>query len=274
VCLSVVGVPDSISYEWDSSDLYSICNMFSSVDHVEVDGRFAKVYLSSYEDAERCIEHLNGRRFVLCEHEGRLCVYHEDPLHLQQAAAQRRKSTQSDSPSRCSTAESEIVRGATRSNQRNNDSNRTDAVMEKNVFNARKYTCRFEIKIVNDKYFQVSKRIIGHKGANMRKIYTETGSKLRLRGIGSGYYEGISGSESPEPLHLCISSTSAEGYVCAVKRVMTLLDDVYKQYFAYIDKHGAQRLRTVSEIKRNRSNVSMCAELPRGAFSVLCKYHS
>ena len=30
--------------------------------------------------------------------------------------------------------------------------------------------------------------------------------KLRLRGIGSGYKEGIAQQESPEPLHLCISS--------------------------------------------------------------------
>merc|ERR1719224_338529 len=54
----------------------------------------------------------------------------------------------------------------------------------------RKYTCRFLIGIENDKEFQVARRIIGAKGANMKKVVKQTEAKLRLRGAGSGYFEG------------------------------------------------------------------------------------
>ena len=36
-----------------------------------------------------------------------------------------------------------------------------------------KYTCRFDIQIENDKDFQVTKKLIGFKGSNMKKILEE-----------------------------------------------------------------------------------------------------
>ena len=60
-----------------------------------------------------------------------------------------------------------------------------------------KYTCKFEIQIENDKAFGVTKKIIGSKGANMKRIVDTCASagestvKLRLRGKGSGYKEGL-----------------------------------------------------------------------------------
>lgn len=82
-----------------------------------------------------------------------------------------------------------------------------------------KFTCRYDIPIENCKEFQVAKKIIGHKGCNMKKIimkslinkpieqknHPET-AKLRLRGKGSGYKEGSEQKESLEGLHLCVSS--------------------------------------------------------------------
>lgn len=50
----------------------------------------------------------------------------------------------------------------------------------------KKYTCRFEIPADIDKDYFISKRIIGQKGANMKKIVTSLpcadSAKLRLRG--------------------------------------------------------------------------------------------
>lgn len=50
----------------------------------------------------------------------------------------------------------------------------------------KKYTCRFEIPADVDKEFAISKRIIGQKGVNMKKIVSSLPSvdsaKLRLRG--------------------------------------------------------------------------------------------
>eukprot|EP00440_Ansanella_granifera_P020586 gb/GFBE01022357.1/.p1 GENE.gb/GFBE01022357.1/~~gb/GFBE01022357.1/.p1 ORF type:complete len:488 (+),score=102.83 gb/GFBE01022357.1/:1-1464(+) len=94
----------------------------------------------------------------------------------------------------------------------------------------KKYTCRFIIGIENDKDFQVARRIIGAKGANMKRIVRQTDAKLRLRGVGSGYFEGTGQKESSEPLQLCISCTSEDGYTVAVKGVEDLLHRVYDEY--------------------------------------------
>jgi len=98
------------------------------------------------------------------------------------------------------------------------------------VKGVRKFTCRFLIGIDNDKEFQVVRRIIGAKGTNMKRIVRQTEAKLRLRGIGSGYFEGAGQRESSEPLQLCVSCTSSEGYRTAVRLVEELLENVYHEY--------------------------------------------
>mmetsp|Transcript_12876 Transcript_12876/g.20385 ORF Transcript_12876/g.20385 Transcript_12876/m.20385 type:complete len:290 (+) Transcript_12876:3-872(+) len=102
----------------------------------------------------------------------------------------------------------------------------------------RKYTCRFIIGIENDKDFQVARRIIGAKGANMKRIVRQTEAKLRLRGVGSGYFEGAGQKESAEPLQLCISCTSQDGYKIAVKGVEDLLKRVYEEYRQFCSDSG------------------------------------
>jgi hypothetical protein len=97
----------------------------------------------------------------------------------------------------------------------------------------RKYTCRFIIGIENDKEFQVARRVIGAKGANMKRIVKQTEAKLRLRGMGSGYFEGAGQKESSEPLQLCVSCTNGEHYKSAVRQVEDLLKRVYEEYKAF-----------------------------------------
>jgi len=102
----------------------------------------------------------------------------------------------------------------------------------------RKYTCRFLIGIENDKDFQVARRIIGAKGANMKKIVKQTEAKLRLRGVGSGYFEGAGQKESSEPLQLCVSCTNGEHYSSAIHQVEDLLKRVYDEYRAFCRETG------------------------------------
>ena len=97
----------------------------------------------------------------------------------------------------------------------------------------RKYTCRFEIPIENDKEFQIARRVIGKSGANMKRIVATTDAKLRLRGRGSGYLEGYNRTESPEPLHLCVSAPTKEGYEEAVRKVSELLESIFREYQEY-----------------------------------------
>jgi len=77
-----------------------------------------------------------------------------------------------------------------------------------------KLTCRYEIHLhdLNAAFdFQLSKKIIGAKGNNMKKVLEACLRtykvkepdllKLRLRGIGSGFKEGPHDEECEEPLH-------------------------------------------------------------------------
>jgi hypothetical protein len=104
----------------------------------------------------------------------------------------------------------------------------------------RKYTCRFEIGIENDKEFQVARRIIGQKGSNMKRIVKDTDAKLRLRGRGSGYLEGVAKVESPEPLHLCISCVSQQGYKQAVGLTTELLASIFEEYRKFLKTKGQE----------------------------------
>ena len=102
----------------------------------------------------------------------------------------------------------------------------------------RKFTCRFDISIPNDSHFAVARRLIGLRGQNMKRIVKLSGSdtKLRLRGRGSGFLEGINKVESEEPLHLCVSCKEFEGYKVAVRLVSELLEEIYGEYKVLMDK--------------------------------------
>ena len=105
-----------------------------------------------------------------------------------------------------------------------------------------KYTCRYDIQIDNEKEFQVARRVIGSKGANMKRIIEDCSKdfdqcinpyevvKLRLRGKGSGFKEGPQQIESDDPLNLCISSKYKEKYDYACSEMETLLKKVYDEF--------------------------------------------
>lgn len=132
----------------------------------------------------------------------------------------------------------------------------------------RKYTCRFLIGIDNDKEFQVARRIIGAKGANMKRIVKQTEAKLRLRGVGSGYFEGAGQKESNEPLQLCISCTSTDGYKMAVGQVEDLLKRVYDEYKQYCRDNGAAVPDLDIQLSENQLVYSRFASSPeKGATS-------
>lgn len=131
---------------------------------------------------------------------------------------------------------------------RDHDRDRADSRAQ-HVKGVRKFTCRFLIGIENDKDFQVARRIIGSKGTNMKKIVKTSDAKLRLRGQGSGYFEGGAQKESSEPLQLCVSCISEEGYVAAVECVKELLKRVYDEYRKFCQEAG----KPIPDLKINLS---------------------
>lgn len=52
--------------------------------------------------------------------------------------------------------------------------------------------------------FDLRNKVVGIGGANLHYIRNESGAMVTLRGKGSGFMEPATGTESPEPMHLCI----------------------------------------------------------------------
>lgn len=128
--------------------------------------------------------------------------------------------------------------------------------LSKECTSVSKFTCKYEVPIKNLPGFSVARKIIGHRGKNMKNILDKLKDntfggpiqdviKLRLRGQGSGFKEGPNNCESPEPLHLCVSSKYYEKYVQACKLVEKLLREVYQEYNNYCRWKG----RTVQYYK-------------------------
>jgi len=93
-----------------------------------------------------------------------------------------------------------------------------------------KLLCRYRVCIEQDRAFNVVRKLLGDKGSHMKKINESTGAKLRIRGRGSGFLEGPDQIEADEPLMVCISAPSSEGFEIAVQAVENLLESVHDQY--------------------------------------------
>jgi hypothetical protein len=200
VTVSVEGI--GFSYQLTNDDLYKVFSRYGSVTHVEVilpEGNSATVFFGGYEEASRAIASLDGKELAGVKG------------HLRVAWGQLPTLTPGVHFDSRIAAPGEPLR---------------------------KFTCRFEIGIDNDKDFQVARRIIGQKGINMKEIVARTDAKLRLRGRGSGYLEGLTKTESPEPLHLCVSCTTRRGYVEAARLVSELLDKIYAEYKLFCESRG------------------------------------
>jgi len=102
-----------------------------------------------------------------------------------------------------------------------------------------KLLCRYNVCIEQDRAFNVVRKLLGDRGSHMKQIAENTGAKLRIRGRGSGFLEGPDQTEaSDEPLMLCISASSREGFENAVQDVERLLEHVQDQYRVFCnDRH-------------------------------------
>jgi len=217
--ISIEGV--DFEYQFTKDDLRTVFQRYgrlTGVGTLSPQFSFGRVWFANHRDAEWAITDLDNK--ILNGIHGRLRVVW-DPISIQKMQDVRRSGGQYDlikSPSRRTPSSIVVPPSPTG----------TSSVV--NSSGVRKYTCRFDIGIENEKDFQVARRIIGSKGCNMKKIVDVSGAKLRLRGKGSGYLEGPTKEESPEPLHLCVSSTSLDGYNAAVNAVTEILESVYEDY--------------------------------------------
>jgi len=223
VTVSVEGM--KFQYQLTEDDLHKVFSRYGSVKQIRVDeaGASAVIIFETFQDAQAAMNDLNGK--VLNGLEGTLRIQWANSslpgpypgMPFPGWGFPPGAPTQSWPPG---AAPMPTGPGAVPASSGDKSPGKSQ----------RKYTCRFIIGIENDKDFQVARRIIGAKGTNMKRIVRQTEAKLRLRGVGSGYFEGAGQKESSEPLQLCISCTSQEGYKTAVKGVEELLNRVYEEY--------------------------------------------
>lgn len=101
-----------------------------------------------------------------------------------------------------------------------------------------KKQCQYIIGIEEDKAFRVGRRLLGPSGQNMKEVAEKTGARLRLRGRGSRFLEGPDQEESKDPLMLCVSAPTEEGYSQALELIESLLQRVYAEYAEFCREAG------------------------------------
>lgn len=100
--------------------------------------------------------------------------------------------------------------------------------------------CQFIIGMDDDKASWVKGRIFGKGGQNMKNIVQQSGegTKLRLRGKGSGFLEGSKKKESSDPLMLCVSAPNEVAYEEAKRLITELLEGIYSEHRKFYGKPG------------------------------------
>ncbi|KNE64719.1 hypothetical protein AMAG_10070 [Allomyces macrogynus ATCC 38327] len=91
-----------------------------------------------------------------------------------------------------------------------------------------------------DFHFNLRAKIIGPGGAYVKHIQNETGVRLQLKGLGSGYTENQTGRESDEPLHMWMATSLGEQ---AMDHAKALFDDLLTQIKADYETWKADRAR-------------------------------
>jgi len=84
--------------------------------------------------------------------------------------------------------------------------------------------------------------LIGRGGKNMRKIYTATNAKIRVRGRGSGHLEVDGKKEAPVPLMVAVTANKADadGFKLAVEMTLANLKDVGESFEQFCHQRGLE----------------------------------
>lgn len=84
--------------------------------------------------------------------------------------------------------------------------------------------------------FDLVKKLIGKNGCNTRGIFEATGTKIRVRGHGSGHLEERIGREAPVPLMVALAAQHGcpDDFRNAFIQVKELLQDVSKRFDAFL----------------------------------------
>lgn len=88
--------------------------------------------------------------------------------------------------------------------------------------------------------FDLVKKLIGKNGCNTRAIFESTGTKVRIRGTGSGHIEHRLGREAPVPLMVALAAESGceESFRRAFVLTKELLQETASRFRCFCNKEG------------------------------------
>jgi len=101
------------------------------------------------------------------------------------------------------------------------------------------HTDKISVDMEGERGFNVRAKIVGPQGAYVKHIQHTTGSRIQLKGRGSGYVEHETGRESDEPLHVFISSQTENGLAAAKDLVHDLIKTVKADYVKWKENKPA-----------------------------------
>lgn len=246
--VEVVSSTAKVEYELEKGDVRQVFEKFGPVSFVEVNDKSnqAFVTMENLQNGQQAEKYLNF--YQLPGTNAYLTVKWQfgDFESLKKARDARKQSLERSEGSQTTCNKNYQGSPPMRSNSH------LSVGVSKECTSVSKFTCKYEIPIKNLPGFSVARKIIGHRGKNMKSILDKLKDthfsgpiqdviKLRLRGQGSGFKEGPNNCESPEPLHLCVSSKYHEKYREACGLVEKLLKDVYQEYNNFCRWRGKHR---------------------------------
>ncbi|CAI2365995.1 unnamed protein product [Moneuplotes crassus] len=262
--VGVVSKKEGVKYELDPNDIKLVFEKFGDVANVEIveSCNQAVVTMEDLQKGQEAEKYFNFYQLPGADAYLTVKWLFGDCKELQRVAKQKKSMVKerSNSENKTSTRKSDqelVVQKEKYAKEdgslisQNSSSKATEeqctlqASIESNISkectSVSKFTTKYEIPIRDLPGFYVARKIIGHRGKNMKSILgklkknnfkgpIQDVTRLRLRGQGSGLKEGPNNCESPEPLYLCISSKYYEKYSEACHLVENLLKDVCQEY--------------------------------------------
>ncbi|CAP70582.1 uncharacterized protein PODANS_3_6460 [Podospora anserina S mat+] len=89
--------------------------------------------------------------------------------------------------------------------------------------------------------FNLRAQVVGHGGAYVKHIQSETGCRVQIKGRGSGYIESSTGRESEEDMYLHVAGPDPLMVKKAKELCEDLLDNVKQEYEAFKSRPPPQR---------------------------------
>ncbi|KAH9821786.1 hypothetical protein DFH28DRAFT_1104187 [Melampsora americana] len=89
---------------------------------------------------------------------------------------------------------------------------------------------KIEIGLESLRNFNVRAKVVGPGGMFVKYIQSETGSRVQIKGVGSGFYETETGTESTEPMHINITGPDDTQNVRAKELADDLLEVVKEKW--------------------------------------------